>query len=53
MSTRFPAQSSPVHEGIRFSTTGHKLIFKPWIVDVVFVGMVVVSAVGLVYALLR
>ncbi len=53
MSTRFPARLSPVHEGIRFSATGHKLIFKPWIVDAVFVGMVLVSAVGLIYALLR
>jgi hypothetical protein len=53
MSTRFPALSSPVHEGSRFSATRHKFIVKPWIVDAVFVGMVLVSAVGLAYALLR
>jgi hypothetical protein len=54
MSTRFPALSSPVPEGTRFSTTPHRFfIVKPWIVDAVFVGMVLVSVVGLAYALLR
>lgn len=53
MSTRFPARLSPVQEGIRFSAIGHKFIVKPRIVDAVFVGMVLVSVVGLAYALLR
>jgi hypothetical protein len=53
MSTRFPAQSSPVHEGIRFSATRHRFVVKPWIMDAAFFGMVLVSVVGLAYALLR
>jgi hypothetical protein len=53
MSSRFPARLSPVHEGFRFSATRHRFTVKPWIVDAVFVGMVLVSVAGLAYALLR
>jgi len=52
MSTRFPARISP-SGGIRLSATGRKFFFKSWIVDAVFVGMVVASIVGIVYRWLR
>jgi hypothetical protein len=58
MSTRFPSlidaphTDAPVKKEMRFATPDRKLL-KSRLVDAIFIGMILLSVVGLTYAWLR